>query len=238
MKPKKKNNNNKPPAGWNEKSTLNLLGEKETVLRWRNLSVGRRCNHLDQAKFLYWAGWMRLPCTPPSGSRQPPTTWTQSRLWPQAGLPGGSPPAHGRWVAVLWGARRRQGAVLTSPLRSVQHQPPRGQVVSACYSLIRSQCVWWWRADPPHPISRVNTWPRWNPSRPPLGFLLVPSGTRRYKDTLNWVEEGCLWLKMVQEQQSWRERERERESGGWREREKAVPMTVLILGSKILLKLH
>lgn len=90
----------------------------------------------------------------------------------------------------------------------------------------------------PHPISRVNTWPRWNPSRPPLGFLLVPSGTRRYKDTLNWVEEGCLWLKMVQEQQSWRERERERESGGWREREKAVPMTVLILGSKILLKLH
>lgn len=35
-----------------------------------------------------------------------------------------------------------------------------------------------------------------------------------------------------------RERERERESGGWREREKAVPMTVLILGSKILLKLH
>ena len=35
-----------------------------------------------------------------------------------------------------------------------------------------------------------------------------------------------------------RERERERERGGWREREKAVPMTVLILGSKILLKLH
>lgn len=34
------------------------------------------------------------------------------------------------------------------------------------------------------------------------------------------------------------EREREGESGGWREREKAVPMTVLILGSKILLKLH
>ena len=35
------------------KRAHNLLGEKETVLRWRNLSVGRRCNHLDQAKFLY-----------------------------------------------------------------------------------------------------------------------------------------------------------------------------------------
>ena len=35
-----------------------------------------------------------------------------------------------------------------------------------------------------------------------------------------------------------REREREGKWGMEREREKAVPMTVLILGSKILLKLH
>ena len=220
MKPKKNNNNNKPPAGWNEKSTLNLLGEKETVLRWRNLSVGQRCNHLDQAKFLYWAGWMRLPCTPPPGSRQPPTTWTQSRLWPQAGLPSSSPPAHGRCGGCPVGCPAPVGS---SPHVSTAFRPAPTSTWAGGFCMLlphsQSMCLGVGGWFPP--ISRVNTWPRWNPSRPPLGFLLVPSGTRRYKDTLSWVEEGCLWLKMVQEQQSWRERERGKVGDGERERKQS-----------------